>query len=118
MRKIAMSVAASMPPITVVPMIRRATRAGTGRAPERDTAEDERERGHDDRAQTETRAFERGFEQRRAAFVGELRELDDQDGVLRRETDQHDEADLRIDIVFHPARPERGERAEDRDRRA
>ena len=30
-----------------------------------------------------------------------LRELDDQNGVLRRQADEHDEADLREDVVVH-----------------
>ena len=36
-----------------------------------------------------------------------LGELDDQDGVLRGQADQHDQADLREDIVFHAAQQER-----------
>ena len=35
-----------------------------------------------------------------ALLVFHLGELDDEDGVLGRETDQHDEADLRVDVVF------------------
>ena len=113
-----MRVAASIPPMTVVPMIRRATAPDPDARPERDAAEDEGEGGHDDRPQTQARAFERGFHEWLAAFVFELGELDDQDGVLRRETDEHDEADLRVDVVLHSPRPKRGERAEDGDRRA
>ena len=46
------------------------------------------------------------------------RELDDQDRVLRRKTDQHDETDLRVNVVVHVAQlAERQERAEHRHRR-
>ncbi len=60
-----------------------------------------------------------------------LREFDDQNGVLGRQTDQHHESDLRVDIVLdlhHEGRedhaqhgasqPQQSERAEHRDRRA
>ena len=53
-----------------------------------------------------------------AFFVFVLGELDDQDGVLGGEADQHDEADLRVDVVFKASQPERGVRAEDGDGRA
>ena len=39
--------------------------------------------------------------------LGLLGELDDQDRVLGREADQHDEADLREDVVVHAAQPAR-----------
>ena len=35
-----------------------------------------------------------------------LRELDDQDRVLRREADQHHQADLEVDVVLHAAQPD------------
>ncbi len=100
-----MSVAASMPPITVVPMTRLATAPDPDAEPERHAAENERERRHDDRTQTQARALQRRFQQRSAALVGKLRELNDQDCILGGHTDQHDEADLCVDIVFHAARP-------------
>ena len=39
-------------------------------------------------------------------LVARPRELDDQDGVLGRKADQHDEADLREDVVLHLPREE------------
>ena len=45
-----------------------------------------------------------------------LGELDDQDRVLGGEADQHDEADLRIDVDLHAAQPQRQQRAEQRER--
>ena len=47
-----------------------------------------------------------------------LGELDDQNGVLRREADQHDEADLAVQIVLQAASPLRRQRAEHRERHA
>ncbi len=47
------------------------------------------------------RPFEGRLKQRSAALVCELRELDDQDGVLRGKTDQHHKSNLRVDIVLH-----------------
>ena len=64
------------------------------------------------------RAFQRRIEKRFAFFVFGLGEFDNENGVFRGETDQHDKTDLRIDIVFHSAQPEREERAEHRDRGA
>jgi hypothetical protein len=47
-----------------------------------------------------------------ALLVLHLRELDDQDGVLGREADQHDEADLHVDVVVEPEQPDAEEGAE------
>ena len=41
-----------------------------------------------------------------------LGEFDDQDRVLGRQADQHDEADLRIDVHLHAAQPDGEQRAE------
>ena len=48
----------------------------------------------------------------------QLGKLDDEDGVFRGEADQHDEADLGEEVVFHGASEERDEGAEDGDGRA
>ncbi len=106
MRKIASALAASMPPMTAVPMTLRATAARAAREPERHAAEDEREGGHQDRPQADLGPLERGVEERDAVLVAGPGELDDQDGVLRREADQHDEADLGEDVVLHARRSE------------
>ena len=58
-KKIAISVEASMPPITPVPMARRLLAPGSGGDRERHAAENERERGHDDGAQPQARRFDR-----------------------------------------------------------
>ena len=45
-----------------------------------------------------------------------LGELDDQDRVLGGQADEHDEADLRIDVDLQAAQPQRRQRAEQRQR--
>ena len=45
-------------------------------------------------------------------------ELDDQDGVLGGQSDEHDQSDLRVDVVLQATRGERQKAAKDRDRRA
>ena len=59
-------------------------------------------------------AIYRGLEAGLAAFLGLLGELDDQDGVLGGQADQHDKADLRQDVVVQAAQidaEDRGEQA-------
>ena len=53
---------------------------------------------------------------RRAGRAALVRELDDQDAVLRDEADQHDEADLRKDVQRLAEVPEREQRAGERER--
>src|SRR5215468_6024056 len=103
-----MMVAASIPPITVVPRMRRET------APEPVAITS----GNTPRMKANARSGERGIVERLAALVLGLGELHDQDGVLGREADDHHEADLREHVHLEPAHPERAERAEYRDRRA
>ncbi len=45
-----------------------------------------------------------------------LRELDDQDGVLARQAGQHEEADLREDVVVAAGQPDAGDRGQQRHR--
>ena len=87
-----------MPVTTTVPRMRRDARAGAGREPQRHAAEDERERCHQDRAQPQPRSFERGLDEILPCLEARFRELDDQNRVLRRQPDQHDDADLRIHV--------------------
>ena len=98
----ASSVAASMPVITTVPRIRRAAAPDpvaihSGTQP-RMKANDVIRIGRSRSA----RAFERGVDQIACPARARLRELDDQDRVLRREADQHDEADLRVHVESKP----------------
>ena len=113
-----MADAAIIPPITVEPRTRRATAPEPVANQSGKQSKDESKGRHQDRSQTQTRAFERGVEQRLALFVFVLGELDDQDRVFRGQTDEHDQPDLRVDVVLHSAQPECEERAEHRDRGA
>ena len=66
--------------------------------------------------------FERGRDRILALVTQHLGELDDQDGVLRGQPDQHDQADLREDVVHvalrrPPRHAEAEVRAEGRERR-
>ena len=82
-----------------MPMTLRAFGAGAGRGEQRHDAEDEREGRHQDRPEPQPGRFERGRHRILALLAQHLRELDDQDRVLRRQADQHDQADLREDVV-------------------
>src|SRR5438874_13118577 len=85
-----------------------------GRARERQHAEDERERCHQDRPEAEPARLDCGGEAVLARLLLLLGELDDEHGVLRGEPDQRDEADLCDQVVVHAAQP----RAEERERQA
>ena len=111
-----MPVAASIPEITAVPRICRPAAPAPCGDPQRHAAEDERERRHQDRPQAEPRALQRRVHQALALLEAVLRELDDQDRVLGGEADQHDEADLAVDVEGEAAREEAEEGADHRDR--
>src|SRR5262245_6000308 len=68
-------------------------RPGTVGDYQREDAEDERERGHQDRPQPHLGGLDRGVEPRRAFELPVAGELDDQNGVLARQADQHHEPD-------------------------
>ncbi len=95
-----MALAASIPPITVVPMIWRPTEPApeavhSGTQP-RMNANDVIRMGRRRRRAPSSAASASGH----AAFEFVFGELDDQDGVLGGEADQHHQADLRVDVVF------------------
>ena len=77
--------------------------ASAKRIPQRKQADDERERGHENRPQSHTRSVERRIDYRGALLELSFGELDDQDRILGGETDQHDETDLGVDIVVEIA---------------
>src|ERR1700678_3737676 len=66
---------------------------------ERANAEDERDGGHQDGTKAELGGFDGGFDDGAALREELLGELDDEDRVFRRETNEHDEADLDVDVV-------------------
>jgi hypothetical protein len=65
---------------------------------ERDDAEDEGDRGHDDRPEPELAGVEDGLLPGRPGDVPGTGELDDQDRVLAGEADEDHEADLGEDV--------------------
>jgi hypothetical protein len=87
-------------------------RARAGREHERQHAHDERERGHQDRPQPHPRRLERRAHRvvRRLLHLQLPRELDDQDRVLAREPHQHEQRDLREDVVVAAGEPHPGDR--------
>ena len=106
-------------------------RTGSARRPQWNAAENKREGCHQDRAQPQPCALESGVGQRFSMFVPVLGKLDDQNRVLRRQADQHDQADLRVDVAFNlhhvgrqenaeqsSAQPQHEKRSKDRHRRA
>jgi len=89
-RKIAIPEAAIIPPMTVE------TKDAPSRTARRNrwqtkaaNIKDERKRRHQDGAQSQARAFERGVDKRFAFFVFVLCEFDDQDRVFGGQTDEH-----------------------------
>ncbi len=73
-------------------------RPGADRDHQRHDAEDERERGHQDRPQTQLHRRQRGVAARQPRLALVLGEFDNQDRVLAGQADQHHEADLREDV--------------------
>ena len=65
---------------------------------QRHDAEDEGEGRHDDRPQPQPAGLDGGFVARLSLLVQLLGELDDQNRVLRRQPDQHQEPDLHEDV--------------------
>ena len=62
--------------------------------------------------------LDRRLDDRQAPVPQLLGELDDQDRVLRRQPDQHDQPDLAVDVVGQAAHPLRRQRAQHRQRHA
>src|SRR5260221_5126343 len=72
--------------------------------------ENEGERGHQDRPEPQPRGCNGGGPALTAPVLELLGELDDQDRMLRRETNQHNEADLGEDVVILSAQEHAGDR--------
>jgi hypothetical protein len=102
-----MSVAATIPPMTVVPMTRLATApdpdANQSGTQPRINANDVMMIGRKRRRAPSSAASSSGVPRSRASFANST--------IRIAFLDQHDEADLGIDVVFHAARPERRELA-------
>jgi len=74
--------------------------SSAGRPNQWHDTENEGERGHQDRPQAQPRGFHGGGPALTAPVLELLGELDDQDRILRRETNQHNEADLGEDVCY------------------
>src|SRR6266581_802555 len=102
------SVATSMPNTTAVPSA--CSRAQSDR--ERDGAQDESERSHQDRAEPQLRAVQGRLYDGLALLALQPGEFHDEDRVLGGEPHQHDQPDLRVDVVVQGAHEQAQERAE------
>ena len=74
--------------------------AGPGGTPKRHTTQNECEGRHQDGAQAQPGTFKRGVRKGLTFFVIGLRKLDDKDGILGRKSDQHDQPDLSVHVIF------------------
>src|ERR1700737_2720037 len=74
---------------------------GAGRRHERNDADDEGQRRHQDRAEAQYRSFEYGVAERLALRLPGDGKLHDENRVLRRQPDHRDHADLEVDVVGH-----------------
>ena len=106
MKKIPIVVAKSMPANTPVPSECRLPAPAPLRDHQRRDAEDEGERGHENRPEPLARRLDRGLAQAGAPVPDLVGELHDQDRVLGREPHHRDQADLEVDV----ARQSRGAR--------
>ena len=87
-------------------------RAGARGDPERQETEDERERSHEHRPEAKPCSLQGGVHERSALFQLSLGELDDEDRVLRRKTDEHDEPDLAVHVQVVLSQKQSSESAE------
>ena len=92
-----------MPPTIVVPTEWRPSAPAPVAKYQRQNAENERERSHQNRPQAQFGCFNRGFAMVRPLSAQLLGELDNQNRVLRRKADEHHQTDLAVDIICKPA---------------
>ena len=102
--KTARQVDAIMPENTVMPIEMPGVGAGAAREHQRHHAQDEGERGHQDRTEAGARRVDRGLDDLLAVLAQLARHLDDQDRVLGRQRDQQHETDLDIEVVADAGR--------------
>jgi hypothetical protein len=89
----------TMPPSADAPMVLLPTAPGALGDDQRIQAGDERERGHQDRPEAGLAPAIGRLEHGGALAPALDGELDDQHRVLAEQTDQHDQADLGVDVV-------------------
>ena len=66
---------------------------------QREQPDDHRQRGHEDGAKTRYSTLDGSLVDAEATLAALDGELYDEDSVLRQQTDEHDQSDLRIDII-------------------
>ena len=93
-----------MPPKTDVPMA--VMGAATPLASARQHTAAKRERRHDNGRNRRRVPSRCGLDQAQALFVARLGKLDDQNGVLRGETERGQQANLEIDVIGQSAQQE------------
>ena len=93
-----------MPPMTPVPTAFCAPEPAPRGERQRQHARHEGQRSHEDRAQALLGRVHHGFDQAHAVIEVLLGELDDEDGVLGREADGRQQADLEVRVVGEAAR--------------
>ena len=90
--------------------------AGTGREHQRKVTDDGRRRRHQDRTQPRAGGFDHRVELLRSRLLQVVRELHDQDAVLRDQADQRDQPDLAVDVQRREAEEREQQRAGHRQR--
>ena len=91
-------------------------RPGAVREHQRQYAEDERERRHEDGPQSKAGGFHGRFQDSTSLAAKPDREFDDEDRVLRRQPEEHQQSDLAVDVEGEAAPFEGEDRPEDRER--
>ena len=83
--------------------------------PKRQATDDKRKRRHDDGTETQACGIQRGFADTLAVFIIHLGKFDDEDCVLCRESNEHNETDRGENVVFKMPCMQCQVRAENRD---
>lgn len=81
--------------------------SGARRSPQGNASQNECKSGHEDGPETDAGTSQGSFFDALAAFVLRFSEFDDQNRVLGSQANEHDEADLSVDIVFAKLRGQR-----------
>ena len=92
-----------IPPKTVVPTECRPFSPAPDASTRGTTPKNESKRCHQNGAQADARRLNRRVHDRHPALPQLLREFDNQNGILARKPDQHDESDLAVHVVLQAA---------------
>src|ERR1700733_15287815 len=86
---------------------------GTGGEHQGYDAQNKCEGSHQDRAQTDFCGFDGGLYRGTSVGAQLLRELDDQNGILAGQADEHDQADLAVHVVLQTAQSDSADRTKE-----